>query len=139
MIGSLILAYVTATKARAASLPRYVGVAGFSYGIFLALFAGSSSVALSMAMIVPVGFSMTIVLIGSHAMVQSHVEDRMRGVISTVFWMYSYFGMFAIGGPVFGWLVEKLGPAITMQAGACACVLATAHYLYSRSREEKQI
>ncbi|MBK9141461.1 MAG: MFS transporter [Candidatus Melainabacteria bacterium] len=139
MIGSLILAYVTATKLRAAALPRYVGVAGFSYGIFLALFAGSSSVALSMAMIVPVGFSMTIVLIGSHAMVQSYVEDRMRGVISTVFWMYSYFGMFAIGGPVFGWLVERLGPAVTMQAGAAACVLATALYLYSKSGDEKRI
>jgi MFS family permease len=136
MIGSVILAYLTASHANSGRLSRYVGLAGFGYALFIALFALSRSVPLSMALIVPAGFSMTILLIGSHAVVQSKTEDRMRGVVSTVFWMYSYFGMFAIGGPTLGFLVERVGVSATMCGAAVACAVTTFWYIAGRKTAE---
>jgi MFS family permease len=134
MVGSVLLAYFTASHGSSVKLGRYVGFAGFVYAAFIALFAMSRSVPLSMALIVPTGFSMTIVLIGSHAIVQSKTEDRMRGVVSTVFWMYSYFGMFAIGGPTLGFLVERLGVTATICGAAFACAVTTVWYVTGRAR-----
>lgn len=138
MCGSVLLAYFTASHAKAQKLGKYVGLAGFGYALFIALFAMSRSVPLSMALIVPAGFSMTMLLIGSHALVQSKTEDRMRGVVSTVFWMYSYFGMFAIGGPVLGFLVEHVGASATMCGAAIACAIATSLYLVASRTEAAQ-
>lgn len=134
MVGSILLAYLTASTTHSARLQRFVGFAGFGYALFIALFATSRFVPLSMLLIIPVGFSMTILLIGSHAILQSKTEDRMRGVVSTVFWMYSYFGMFAIGGPTLGYLVEHVGLTATMEGAALACALTTAWYILGRKR-----
>lgn len=138
MAGSIILAYLTASATHSARLKRYVGVAGFCYALFIGLFATSRFVPLSMLLIVPVGFSMTILLIGSHAILQSKTEDRMRGVVSTVFWMYSYFGMFAIGGPTLGYLVELVGVTATMVGAALACALTTTWYILGQKRSAAQ-
>lgn len=132
MVGSLILMYLTAQKKNANLINKLVGLAGFSYAVFFALFAQSYSVTMSMLLIVPVGFSMTLVLIGSHALVQNFVEDRMRGTISTMFWMYSYFGMFALGGPTFGWLIENIGAKNTIACAGVICALASIAYMWSR-------
>lgn len=131
MIGSMYLANRTAKSAFMNPLKRYVGIAGIGYGVCLFLFALSRSVPLSLALIVPTGLSMTILLIGSHALIQDRTDDRMRGVVSTVFWMYSYFGMFALGGPTIGWLVEQVGVNWTI-AGASAICIATAFWYLSR-------
>ena len=64
-------------------------------------------------------------LIDSHAVVQNETDDRMRGVVSTVFWMYSYFGMLALGGPTLGWLVESIGATAAMVLAASICALAS--------------
>jgi len=137
MVGSVLLAYLTASHSKAERLGRYIGLAGFGYALFIALFASSHIIPLSVALIVPAGFSMTILLIGSHAVVQSKTEDRMRGVVSTVFWMYSYFGMFAIGGPTLGYLVERVGVSATMCGAALACALATTWFIAFRKSNLK--
>lgn len=134
MIGSLLLAYITARKDSVRAVNRMVGVAGVSYAIFFALFAQTFSLTWSLILIVPVGFSMTIVLIGSHAFIQNFVDDRMRGSISTMFWMYSYFGMFALGGPTFGWLIETIGPEKTITLAGSACAIASTVYIMTRRR-----
>lgn len=138
MVASLILAYVTADHSKSKRLVRYIGLAGLSYAAFMALFAVSRNAYVSMALMIPVGFSMTILLIGSHAVVQSKTEDRMRGVVSTVFWMYSYFGMFALGGPTLGWLVEKVGATVTVAGAAAACAVATVLFIVGQRREARK-
>ena len=129
MVGSLFLANRTAKSEYMDKLSKTVGLAGISYAVCIALFSMSRSLPLSLALIIPTGLSMTLLLIGAHALVQSQVEDRMRGVVSTVFWMYSYFGMFALGGPALGWLVDHSGVAATMSGAALACVATALYYL----------
>lgn len=138
MVASLILAYLTADHSKSKRLARYIGLAGLSYAAFMTLFAVSRNAYLSMALLIPVGFSMTILLIGSHAVVQSKTEDRMRGVVSTVFWMYSYFGMFALGGPTIGWLVEKVGATATVTGAAAACAIASVLFIVGQRREARK-
>ncbi len=139
VVGSLLLAFLTASRARSASLTKYIGIAGITYAVFLAIFSLSRSVPISMMALIPLGFSMTILLIGSHAIVQNHTEDRMRGVISTVFWMYSYFGMFALGGPTIGWLTEVFGATPTYCAMACICGCAALIYMISDRQAKKKV
>jgi MFS family permease len=129
IVGSLFLANRTSNVVYLGTLARTVGLAGISYAVCLALFSMSTSLPLSLALIIPTGLSMTLVLIGSHALVQSQVEDRMRGVVSTVFWMYSYFGMFALGGPTLGWFVDRSGVAATMFGAALVCIASALYYL----------
>ncbi len=133
MIGSVYLANRTAKAAFMNPLKRYVGLAGVSYGVCLLAFALSRSIPLSLALIVPTGLSMTILLIGSHALIQDRTDDRMRGVVSTVFWMYSYFGMFALGGPTIGWLVEQVGVNWTIAGASAICISTAVWYLSKRS------
>lgn len=133
MVGSMYLANKTAKAAFMTPLKRYVGIAGIGYGLSLLCFALSRSIPLSLALIVPTGLFMTILLIGSHALIQDRTEDRMRGVVSTVFWMYSYFGMFALGGPTIGWLVEQVGVNWTIALASIICITTAGWYLSRRS------
>lgn len=129
IVGSIYLANRLSIKDFGSKLRRIVGFAGISYALFLVLFTVSPTVPMAMALIVPVGLSMTILLIGCHALVQEKVEDRMRGVVSTVFWMYSYFGMFALGGPALGALADNRGIAFAMTLAGIACAIAAVIYL----------
>lgn len=134
MIGSLYLARKTANTAHAEKLKKHIGWAAISYAVFLTAFALSPSVWLSLALILPVGYSMTLVLMGAHVLMQNEIDDRMRGVASTVFWMYSYFGMLALGGPTLGYLAERIGVSTTISGAAALCVTAAVVYLRSAYR-----
>lgn len=137
MIGSLYLSNKTANMAYAVKLKNHIGWAAIVYAACLTAFAFSNNVVLSMALILPTGFSMTIVLMGAHVLMQNEVEDRMRGVASTVFWMYSYFGMLAIGGPTLGFLAEHIGASATITGAALACIATAAYYLTFNKSGEK--
>lgn len=126
---SMYLANRTAVNGFGKKLRSIVGFAGISYAVFLTAFAVSPTVPLAMVMVVPVGLSMTILLIGCHALVQEKVDDRMRGVVSTVFWMYSYFGMFALGGPILGALADHKGIGFAMSLAGAVCAVVAVIYL----------
>ncbi len=138
IIGSIYLANRLSIKAFGTKLRRIVGFAGISYATFLVLFALAPTVPLAVALVVPVGLSMTILLIGCHALVQEKADDRMRGVVSTVFWMYSYFGMFAIGGPALGWVADAHSIATAMTAAGIACATVAVIYLATLKAQATQ-
>lgn len=131
MIGSLLLANRAAQPAFADRLRRLVGYAGIGFAVFMALFAIAGSVSLATILMVPVGVCMSGVLIGGHALVQARTDDKMRGVVSTVFWMYCYFSMLTIGSPVAGWLAEQIGLVATFVAGSVLCLVSACVYLIS--------
>lgn len=139
MIGSLYLARKTANTAFAVKLKKHIGWAAISYAVCLTAFAFSHSVWLSLALILPTGYSMTIVLMGAHVLMQNEIEDRIRGVASTVFWMYSYFGMLALGGPTLGYLAEHIGASATVTGAALACIATAVYYLRATGAQEKML
>jgi FtsH-binding integral membrane protein len=80
---------------------------------------------------------MTLVTIGAHALLQDEVEDRLRGVASTIFWMYCYFGMLALGGPFMGFLFEHLSISQSFGIAGAICFACSAAFLSTTSTKGK--
>lgn len=132
VVGSLWLAYWTGSMSSRTKLKTYVGVATLTFASLLAAFVLSPYVWLSMLLLSGVGLSMTVALIGSHALIQEKATNDIRGMVSTVFWVYSYFSMFALGGPVMGWSIAHLG-LVPSVLGAAVCCALTGTYALCRT------
>lgn len=137
MIGAVYLAHMSSGKDQERDqkqdlkrdLRRKIGLAGIAFAVLLMAFAFAPSKAAALLLVAPIGFSMTLVTIGAHGLLQAEVEDRFRGVASTIFWMYCYFGMLALGAPFMGYLVEQIGVAHSFAIAGGACLLSAARFL----------
>jgi MFS family permease len=129
VLASLLIANKLSDASRIGLLRRYLGWAGVLFSLCLAAFAATDAVWLSMLLIVPVGFSMSAIFSGAQAVLQTEVEDNMRGAFTAMFYNFAYFGMLALGGPVLGFLAAACGLTITTCGAAACCLLASAHYL----------
>lgn len=135
MIGAIYLANRTASKTtndeeeRASKVRRTIGFAGVAFALLLVAFGLAPNQFVALALVAPIGFSMTLVTIGAHGLLQAEVDDRLRGVASTIFWMYCYFGMLALGGPFMGYLVERIGVAASFAIAGSACLLSAVRFL----------
>lgn len=149
IIGSIFLAHKTARAASKATqnsasgstsrpakqtnLRRTIALAGLAFAVLLVLFSCSTNKYIALALIAPIGFCMTLVTIGAHALLQDEVEDRLRGVASTIFWMYCYFGMLALGGPFMGFLLEYLSVSQSFGIAGAICFASAAAFLSTTS------
>jgi MFS family permease len=133
IIGSIFLAHKTARAAKQTNLRRTIALAGLAFALLLVLFSCSTNKYIALALIAPVGFCMTLVTIGAHALLQDEVEDRLRGVASTIFWMYCYFGMLALGGPFMGFLLEHLSISQSFGIAGAICFASSAAFLSTTS------
>ncbi len=141
IIGSIFLAHKTARTAQSAqnqsqpasNLRRIIALAGLAFAVLMVLFACSTNKYIALALIAPVGFCMTLVTIGAHALLQDEVEDRLRGVASTIFWMYCYFGMLALGGLFMGFLLEHLSLSQSFGIAGAICFASSAAFLSTTS------
>jgi MFS family permease len=134
IIGSIFLAHKTARAvSKQTNLRRTIALAGLAFAVLLALFSCSTNKYIALALIAPVGFCMTLVTIGAHALLQDEVEDRLRGVASTIFWMYCYFGMLALGGPFMGFLLEHLSISQSFGIAGAICFASSAAFLSTTS------
>ncbi len=148
ILGSIFLAHKTAraansispqarslsdTIAKQTKLRRTIAMAGLAFAVLIVLFSCSTNKYIALALIAPIGFSMTLVTIGAHALLQEEVEDRLRGVASTIFWMYCYFGMLALGGPFMGFLLEHLSVSQSFGISGAICFASSATFLSTTS------
>ncbi len=133
IIGSIFLAHKTARAAKQTNLRRTIALAGLAFAVLLVLFSCTTNKYIALALIAPVGFCMTLVTIGAHALLQDEVEDRLRGVASTIFWMYCYFGMLALGGPFMGFLLEHLSISQSFGIAGAICFASSAAFLSTTS------
>ncbi len=141
VIASIYLAYKSSSSPQSAvsttKLRRTVALAGLAFAVLIVFFAAASNQLVALALVAPIGFCMTLVTIGAHSLLQAEVEDRLRGVASTVFWMYCYFGMLALGGPFLGYLVEQIGVAHSFELAGAACLACSALFLLTNNRQRK--
>ncbi|CAN5181995.1 MFS transporter [soil metagenome] len=147
IIGSIFLAHKTARTANHISLVesqsektakqtdlrRTIAKAGLAFAVLIVMFSCSTNIYIALALIAPIGFTMTLVTIGAHALLQDEVEDRLRGVASTIFWMYCYFGMLALGGPFMGFLLEHLSISQSFGIAGAICFASAAAFLSTTS------
>ena len=127
-LGGIAGMLVLASRKDVRGLMNWIAASALAAGATLAIFAYSKSFALSLAMIAVVGLAALTVAMGVSTIIQTIVEDRMRGRVMGLFTV-SFMGMFPLGSLAAGAAADWIGPYHTLAAGGVACML-TALWLW---------
>jgi len=122
-LGGIVGMLVLASRRDVRGLMSWIAVSAFAAGATLVAFAYSTSFLLSLAMISIVGLSALTVAMGVSTIIQTIVEDRMRGRVLGLFTV-SFLGMFPLGSLAAGAAADWIGAKHTLAAGGVACMLA---------------
>lgn len=120
-VGALLGALTLAARTGLRGLGRWVALASVSFGASLILFAISRVFWISVAFLLPVGFSMMLQMASSNTLIQSMVPDRLRGRVMSVYSMM-FMGMAPIGALFAGVVAGQLGAQLTVAIGGVACI-----------------
>jgi MFS family permease len=122
-VGALFGALTLAAKTGGVKgLGRWVVFACAGFGVSLFLFSFSRSFWLSVAFLLPAGYSMMLQMACSNTLVQTMVPDQLRGRVMSVYSMM-FMGMAPFGAFFGGALAHRIGAPITVAAGGVACVI----------------
>jgi MFS family permease len=122
-LGALGGALSLAGRRDVRGLGSWVGWAAGAFGVSLALFSLSRSFWLSVALLVPVGFSLMVQMASSNTLIQAMVPDQLRGRVMSVYSMM-FLGMAPFGGLSAGYAAERIGAPATVAVGGAICVIA---------------
>jgi MFS family permease len=120
--GALAAASLLATREGVRGLGRWIALASAGFGVSLLLFAWSTSVWLSAAALVPVGFCMLLQMASSNTLIQAMVPDALRGRVMAIYSMM-FMGMAPFGALLAGTLADRIGAPATVAGGGAACIL----------------
>ncbi len=95
------------------------------FGVGLVAFALSRHVALSLMTMVAVGFGMIVTMAASNTVLQTIVEERMRGRLMS-FYSMAFMGTAPFGSLLAGVLATRIGAPMTIALGGGACLLGAA-------------
>ncbi len=119
--GALAGAVVLAARKSIRGLGHWVAFAAMGFGASLILFSLSHTFWLSVALLLPAGFSMMIGLASLNTLIQSLVPDKLRGRVMAVYSMM-FMGMAPFGSLLAGALAHRLGAPGTVAFGGLACI-----------------
>jgi len=122
-VGALFGALTLAAKTGVKGLGRWVAFACGSFGVSLFLFSFSRSFWLSVALLLPAGYSMMLQMACSNTLVQTMVPDPLRGRVMSVYSMM-FMGMAPFGAFFGGAFAQRVGAPITVATGGVACLLS---------------
>jgi MFS family permease len=132
-LGGITGMLLLASRRDVRGLLSWIAASAFAAGATLVVFSYSTSLLLSLAMIAVVGLAALIVAMGVSTIIQTIVENRMRGRVMGLFTV-SFMGMVPLGSLAAGALAEWIGPHHTLAAGGVACML-TGAWLWRRLPE----
>lgn len=116
-VGALSATVALARRSTVLGLGRVIMIAAVAGGLAIAAFGMSPSLWLSLPLIGVAGFAQISVMASSNTVLQTIVDDHMRGRLMAFFTM-SVMGMAPFGSLLSGWLTNIVGPNQTiMMAG----------------------
>ena len=121
-VGALFGALTLAAKTGVKGLGRWVTLSCAGLGVSLFCFSFSTSLWLSVALLLPAGYSMMLQMACSNTLIQTMVPDQLRGRVMSVYSMM-FMGMAPFGAFFGGALAHRFGAPITVASGGIACVL----------------
>lgn len=121
--GGVIGMLALASRQNVRGLTRWISVASLAAGIGVTVFALSPWLPLSLAAIAVTGFGIVVNGMSVSTMLQTIVDDRMRGRVMGLFSM-SFLGMYPLGSLAGGALAERIGAPATMAIGGACCTIA---------------
>lgn len=124
-IGALLAALTIATVSHLKVKGRIATFGTFAYPVALLAFAVARSTALAMLLMAMVGFASILVVNLCNVLIQSQVEDSLRGRVSAVYSLV-FLGMMPIGSLLTGWLAQWASEPVAIIANACAALTGAA-------------
>ena len=120
-VGALAATLVLAARREVRGLGRWVVLASTGFGASLILFSFSRSLLLSIALLLPAGFSMLIQMSSSNTLIQTMVPDDLRGRVMSVYSMM-FLGMAPFGALLAGAIANRIGSPLTVALGGAVCI-----------------
>jgi MFS family permease len=124
-LGALMAALYLASRQNLQGMGTRIALAPAAFGAGLIVFAFSRSVALSLAVLLVMGFAQLLQAAGSNALLQTLVEEDKRGRVMS-FYTLSIVGIAPLGSLAAGVLADHIGASRTLLLGAPFCVLGSA-------------
>jgi MFS family permease len=121
-LGALLGALTLAFRSGVRGLGRWVVLACGGFGVSLLVFSFSDKFWVSVAVLLPVGFSMMLQMACSNTLIQVMVPDQLRGRAMAVYSMM-FMGMAPFGAFLGGALANKFGAPMTVAIGAVASIM----------------
>jgi MFS family permease len=129
-LGALIGAFYLASRKSVAGLEKIIPLAAGCFGIGLMFLSLSRFFALSLVLMVVTGFGMMLLMAASNTVIQSIVEDTMRGRVMSFFTM-AIMGTAPFGSLLAGSVARHIGAPKTILIGGVFCILGA---LFFRSK-----
>ena len=126
-LGAILGALTLAIRTDVEGLSRVVGWACAGFGASLVLFAFSHSFALSLILLVPVGYSLMLQMASTNTLIQTMVPDHLRGRVMALYSMM-FMGMAPFGAFGAGAVAHRLGAPWTVALGGMACLAGALFY-----------
>ena len=123
-VGSLISALSMVMRRSVRGLTRMIPIAAAVFGIGLICFGLSHFLWLSMLMMLVTGFGMMQGLTGSNTIIQTLVDEKMRGRVMSYYTM-AFVGMAPFGSLLAGALAHAIGAPRTVIVSGIACILGS--------------
>jgi len=126
-LGALGGAIRLAVRRTVLGLGRTIVTMAATFGVTLILFAASRALWLSLPLLVAVGFSMMLQTASTNTILQTILEERMRGRVMA-FYTMAVMGTAPFGALIAGALAARVGAPWTIAAGGALCALASSWF-----------
>ncbi len=115
-LGALCGAITLAIRKNVSGLERWIVAACNTFGATMILFSLSRTFWLSMALLIPAGFSIVLQMGSSNTLIQGVVPDHLRGRVMAVCSMM-FMGMAPLGAVMAGSVAHAIGAPLTVALG----------------------
>jgi MFS family permease len=137
-VGALAGAIYLASRRTVLGLGAIIGFAAVTFGCGLIIFSFSRWLALSLALMPITGASMIIQMAGSNTILQTLVDDDLRGRVMAFFTM-CFMGMVPIGSLLSGAMATHIGAPRTVMCGGIVCIVGGLLFLRARPHLRKLV
>jgi MFS family permease len=120
--GALAGAVYLASRTSVLGLGRAIVVATVTFGAALVAFSFSRTLWLSLLLLPFVGGGMMVEMAATNTIVQTIVEDEMRGRVMA-FYAMAFLGTAPLGSLMAGLVASHIGPMRTIMIGGVACII----------------
>jgi len=117
MMGALTLAMHRGVR----GLGRIAAGAACGFGVSLILFSFSRWFAVSLVLLIPVGYSVMLQMAATNTLLQTMAPDHLRGRVMALYSMM-FMGMAPVGSLGAGFAADRLGAPATLAIGGAACI-----------------
>jgi MFS family permease len=121
-LGAIAGALFLASRKSVLGLGRLIVISSIMFGIGIVLFSFSKQILLSAALMVITGFGMMVQMVASNTIIQTIIDEDMRGRVMSFFAM-SFAGTMPFGSLYAGSLAHSIGAPMTLLISGIICIV----------------